>query len=289
MDDLNELTSSLTTSVEDLKRRSASWLANVRILAESLHRNFNKFMKELEYEGEVGLVEKGGFGDYEMQMRVRFRREALMSELSGQRHSGGERAVATIMYLMALQTETDSPFRVVDEINQGMDERNERLVFDRIVQSCCGTDAHKRADEGTGTGEVVAIRGMTSSSSVATVPRTSKKRQVVVAEQLSSSVGGEGGPEATHRPQYFLVSPKLLQGLRAMDHPDVTVLMVWNGPGVLSKWQLPCILEGVRKRYRVSDPVTEVEDDRNVKIEVGAKGGVRSNASSHKRMRVVAG
>lgn len=36
---------------------------------------------------------------------------------------------------------TSAPFRVVDEINQGMDERNERLVFDRIVQSCCGDSA----------------------------------------------------------------------------------------------------------------------------------------------------
>ena len=41
------------------------------------------------------------------------------------------------MYLMSLQELTASPFRVVDEINQGMDERNERLVFDRIVSSCC--------------------------------------------------------------------------------------------------------------------------------------------------------
>lgn len=28
-----------------------------------------------------------------------------------------------------------SPFRCVDEINQGLDERNERLVFKRIVEN----------------------------------------------------------------------------------------------------------------------------------------------------------
>ena len=60
--------------------------------------------------------------------------EAKLVQLSGQRHSGGEHAVSTVMYLMALQEMTSAPFRVVDEINQGMDERNERLVFDRIVQ-----------------------------------------------------------------------------------------------------------------------------------------------------------
>ena len=70
-----------------------------------------------------------------MHLRVMFRlQEANLVQLSGQRHSGGERAVSTVMYLMALQEMTSAPFRVVDEINQGMDERNERLVFDRIVQ-----------------------------------------------------------------------------------------------------------------------------------------------------------
>lgn len=31
-----------------------------------------------------------------------------------------------------------SPFRVVDEINQGMDPKNERGVFSRIVLNSCG-------------------------------------------------------------------------------------------------------------------------------------------------------
>ena len=39
------------------------------------------------------------------------------------------------MYLMALQDMMVSPFRCVDEINQGLDERNERLVFKRIVSN----------------------------------------------------------------------------------------------------------------------------------------------------------
>lgn len=33
-----------------------------------------------------------------------------------------------------------SPFRVVDEINQGMDSNNERKVFSRIVKNSCGAD-----------------------------------------------------------------------------------------------------------------------------------------------------
>jgi chromosome segregation ATPase len=47
--------------------------------------------------------------------------------------------VSTILYLMALQELSKSPFRVVDEINQGMDPRNERLVHGQLVESACGT------------------------------------------------------------------------------------------------------------------------------------------------------
>ena len=39
---------------------------------------------------------------------------------------------------MSLQSLTRSPFRVVDEINQGMDPRNERLVHKRMVGIACG-------------------------------------------------------------------------------------------------------------------------------------------------------
>ena len=38
---------------------------------------------------------------------------------------------------MALQSLARAPFRMVDEINQGMDPRNERLVHSRMVEIAC--------------------------------------------------------------------------------------------------------------------------------------------------------
>ena len=87
---------------------------------------------------------------------------------------------------------------MVDEINQGMDERNERLVFDRIVSSCCSS--------------VDAASNGTSSLS-------------------SSSSSSASSTNSRPLSQYFLVSPKLLPSLRAMQHDDVTVLLVLNGSG----------------------------------------------------------
>ena len=73
--------------------------------------------------------------------------------MTAHHQSGGERSVATALYMLALQELTTVPFRCVDEINQGMDARNERwvtnclnilsskfqfrLVFELLVRTSC--------------------------------------------------------------------------------------------------------------------------------------------------------
>lgn len=89
--------------------------------------------------------------------------------LDERRQSGGERAVSTIFYLMALQDLAQAPFRVVDEINQGMDPRNERKVHERMVDIAC----------------------------------------------------------QEHTSQYFLITPKLLTGLKF--HPKMKVHVINSG------------------------------------------------------------
>lgn len=77
------------------------------------------------------------FDQWSIQIHVKFRENASLQLLDSHRQSGGERAVSTIFYLMALQSLSASPFRVVDEINQGMDPRNERMVHERLVDIAC--------------------------------------------------------------------------------------------------------------------------------------------------------
>lgn len=182
---------------QSLQARKDAWLTSVRALKEKLHQSFQTNMRELLFDGEVELREQGSFTDYELVLLVKFRKEAPLSALSAQKHSGGERAVSTIMFLMALQEMTQSPFRVVDEINQGMDERNERLVVDRIVRNCCG----------------------------------------------DSAVGGGAAAAALWRPQYFLITPKLLPNLVSLRHPDVTVLLVRSGAGLRdAQWSFAAVV-----------------------------------------------
>ena len=66
------------------------------------------------------------FDKYGIDIYVKFRENVAMSKLDPFTQSGGERSVSTALYMLALQHLTKVPFRCVDEINQGMDAKNER-------------------------------------------------------------------------------------------------------------------------------------------------------------------
>jgi structural maintenance of chromosomes protein 5 len=196
---------------ENLRHRSESWFESVENLRRKLNARFGEYMEELRFKGEIELIKQGKISEYALQMKVAFKEDGILANLSGLRHSGGERNVSTIMYLMALQDETISPFRIVDEINQGMDERNERLVCDRIVRNCCGS---------------------------------------------------------SRSPQYFLITPKLLEALQALDNNDITVLVIFNGPGAAVKWDIPAYIQTLAHQYRnlLPDNILEDSDDEVVVV-----------------------
>merc|ERR1719203_2463410 len=141
---------------KEMKRKSLAnkleaWDAALHNIIRDVSRKFSTYMKEVGCAGEVRLYTAGAneasendgdgenvrynFKDWGVEILVKFREKASLQVLSAQTHSGGERSVSTIMYLMGLQNLIVSPFRCVDEINQGLDERNERLVFKRIVEN----------------------------------------------------------------------------------------------------------------------------------------------------------
>ena len=107
--------------------------------------NLDKAEEEPGADGQSGGTD---FDQWSIQIQVKFREHENLSILDSHRQSGGERAVSTIFYLMALQSLSASPFRVVDEINQGMDPRNERMVHGRLVDIACATGS------GSGDGSV---------------------------------------------------------------------------------------------------------------------------------------
>jgi len=175
-----------------LAQLKGPWESTLRNALTSLKAKFADYMDTLGARGDVELVEQATFARWGLAIKVAFRDACDLRQLDARVQSGGERSVSTIMYLMALQALLPSPFRVVDEINQGMDETNERIVFRRVVLNSTGAGA----------------------------------------------------------PQYWLITPKLLQGLYDMEHPDVRALVVYNGAYNVKRpadWDLSGFLDKKRR------------------------------------------
>jgi len=124
----------LNEKQERIVQLKAEWLPNIQQFVQDIDTNFATFFKEIGCIGNVKLHADGDdFAHYGIDIWVSYRITDEPKKLDARVQSGGERSVATMLYLIALQQLSDCPFRLVDEINQGMDPHNERMIFDQVA------------------------------------------------------------------------------------------------------------------------------------------------------------
>lgn len=128
----------LTDEIEEAKSK---WLPVVQGLVDSISLEFGEAFKRLKCTGEVRLkTHEDDYTQYGIEIWVRFRGGSNLQLLQGTVQSGGEKSVSTMLYLMSLQSLTKCPFRVVDEINQGMDAKNERMIYGQVFHASENTE-----------------------------------------------------------------------------------------------------------------------------------------------------
>ncbi|KAI0511750.1 hypothetical protein KFK09_012382 [Dendrobium nobile] len=126
----------LSSCVSEISVIRDQWLPTLRNLVEKINETFSHNFREMAVAGEVCLDEHDvDYDKYGILIKVKFRQTGQLQVLSAHHQSGGERSVSTILYLVSLQDITNCPFRVVDEINQGMDPINERKMFQQLVRA----------------------------------------------------------------------------------------------------------------------------------------------------------
>uniref|UniRef100_UPI0037E93740 structural maintenance of chromosomes protein 5 n=1 Tax=Semicossyphus pulcher TaxID=241346 RepID=UPI0037E93740 len=137
--ELEEKNNNLTTYRQNISEAKERWLKPLKQLVEQINAKFSDFFRHMQCAGEVDLHSENEeeYDKYGIRIRVKFHSSTQLHELTAYHQSGGERSVSTMLYLMALQELNRCPFRVVDEINQGMDPVNERRVFDIVVRTAC--------------------------------------------------------------------------------------------------------------------------------------------------------
>ncbi|KAI5967708.1 SMC5 [Candida margitis] len=122
---------------ERIRTISTEWDRDLTRFVEQISVAFSRRFSKVASEGRVELAKADRFKDWKLQIMVKFRHESELKVLDNQSQSGGERAVSTIFYIMSLQGLTHAPFRIVDEINQGMDPKNEQMAHRYLVHTAC--------------------------------------------------------------------------------------------------------------------------------------------------------
>ncbi|KAJ1206907.1 hypothetical protein NDU88_002300 [Pleurodeles waltl] len=138
-EELNQKKTELENYRQNITQVKERWLNPLKRLVEQINEKFSDFFSSMQCAGEVDLHTENeeDYDKYGIRIRVKFRSSTQLHELTPHHQSGGERSVSTMLYLMSLQELNRCPFRVVDEINQGMDPVNERRVFEMVVKTAC--------------------------------------------------------------------------------------------------------------------------------------------------------
>jgi structural maintenance of chromosomes protein 5 len=199
---------------------SGPWLENIYAMVSAIDAKFSHFFSKISCQGSVALAipstDPKAFDSYSLAISVSFRAGEPLQRLTAQRQSGGEKSVATILFLLALQELSQAPFRVVDEINQGMDAENERKIHSLMVETA------------TCASENLVVDSVHEKDAIYHATKLKKKKNKNDNEE-DNDYPDSHTPHKQYK-QYFLITPKLLTGLEYND--KMNILCIFNGPGV---------------------------------------------------------
>ena len=132
-------TDELNATRADLGAIRTVWEPTFTQLVEQISARYSMEFSKIGCAGEVQIIRDDDYHKWGLQLLVKFRDHEALAPLTCHRQSGGEKSVSIILYLLSLQHFSKAPFRVVDEINQGMDPRNERAIHSQLVNTVCGS------------------------------------------------------------------------------------------------------------------------------------------------------
>ncbi|KAJ6469210.1 hypothetical protein C8R47DRAFT_1024336 [Mycena vitilis] len=126
---------------KNIKNARDHWEPALQALVTSIGKKFSDAFDRIGCAGEIRVRQEESYAQWAIDILVKFRDTEKLQLLTAQRQSGGERSLTTILYLMSLTEEARAPFSLVDEINQGMDQRAERMVHNSMVEVTCKPDS----------------------------------------------------------------------------------------------------------------------------------------------------
>jgi chromosome segregation protein len=128
----------LQKTMEELEQRRAKWKDTMEKVLDTVSETYRELLAKIEATGRVRLINAEDIEEAGLELLVGFR-GSEPQVLDAYTQSGGERSVATMLFLLALQQYLRSPFRAVDEFDVHMDPRNREVISEMLLNLMAGT------------------------------------------------------------------------------------------------------------------------------------------------------
>jgi chromosome segregation protein len=127
-------------TLEEVKTRMDSWRAVMQSLLDHVNLQYKQILSQAQAVGEVHMTNGHDIEAAGLDVLVGFK-GAMPVPLDAYTQSGGERSMATMSFLLALQQHVQSPFRAVDEYDVHMDPRNRETITNLLINSVKGLES----------------------------------------------------------------------------------------------------------------------------------------------------
>jgi len=142
----NQVANNRQEVLTELDKRLSRWREVLTHFLENSTARYNEILNAVGATGAIRLISSRDIEKCGIEILVGFKGNKP-TPLDAFTQSGGERSIAMMAFLLALQQHITSPFRAIDEFDVHMDPKNRELVTQLIVTS----------SEGMKEGQYVAI------------------------------------------------------------------------------------------------------------------------------------
>ena len=118
----------------ELDKRLSRWREVLATFLEELTARYNQTLVTVGATGAIRLISSREIEKCGLEILVGFKGNKP-TPLDAFTQSGGERSIAMMAFLLALQQHITSPFRAIDEFDVHMDPKNRELVTNLIMSS----------------------------------------------------------------------------------------------------------------------------------------------------------
>jgi chromosome segregation ATPase len=118
----------------ELDRRLSRWREVLGSFLEEMTDRYNEILVTVGATGAIRIITSREIEKCGLEILVGFKGNKP-TPLDAFTQSGGERSLAMMAFLLALQQHITSPFRAIDEFDVHMDPKNRELITDLIMSS----------------------------------------------------------------------------------------------------------------------------------------------------------